>query len=165
MTLSNFPLLMPKAMSAVNEAAAALRYVRDTRGDLRLSDLDRVQDALRAAKSASVAAYDDATGASEPVRQAAEAMMSDFGGPADMDAFAAGMAQIEAAAAAWNIRWADWLATLSAANFVAPIKRTDNGISTTHIARTYMCDEATAAPLRGSAELTALIDAFAAVGA
>lgn len=165
MTLSKFPVLMPKAMAAVIDAGEALRYLRDTRGDLRLADLDRVQDALRTAKTACVAAYSDATGATDPVRLAAEKMMADFGGPADMAAFAAGMQQIEVAAAAWNAHWAGWLNTLSAANFVAPITRTENGISTTHVARTFACDEAAAAPLRQSAELSALIDAFAAVGA
>lgn len=161
MPLSRFPSVMPRAAEAVLSAAAALRYVRDSGGDLPWHALHRVQDGLAQAKAACLEAL--AEGQKQPA--SADAFMAAMGGPATLTDFAARMAEVEAAASAWNGTLSALLADLSAAEVVALIRRGEGMAATRHIEFVPYLTGARADALRQSQALAALIAAFEAVGA
>ncbi|GAA0309167.1 hypothetical protein [Rhodovulum strictum] len=161
MTLSKFPAVMPQAAAAVIEAAEALRYIQSSTGDLRLRDIDRANDAMRAAKSLCLSAL--AEGQKQPAASAA--FMASIGGPSSLAVFAGHLAQIDAAATAWNDAWSAWLDTLEVSELIQPATLDRDGIETRYIARTEVIGDAKAAPLRGSQALADLVAALAAVGA
>ena len=159
--LSQFPTAMPAAVTAVLRAAAALRYLRDTAGDMTFRSLDEAQDGLREAKATTFVAL--AEGGKAPA--AAEAFMAGLGGPATLADYTAAAADIEAKAAAWNALLASTLAGLPVEAVIGLVTITTGGIDTKHIERRHFIPAELAAPLRASAELAALITAFEAVGA
>lgn len=160
MALSRFPKAMDDAANAVIQLTKAARYVRDSSGDLRLRDLDRIQEALRAAKLAATEVITE--GQKSPAN--AEAFMASMGGPTSLQAFGAAMVDLETKASAWNDALAVWVGGLSAANFAEVATVSREGTDTRHILRVDMCDGLTATPLRESTELADLIAALEAVG-
>ncbi|MBL3569931.1 hypothetical protein BV509_01100 [Rhodovulum sulfidophilum] len=161
MALSRFPAVMPRAAEAVIAAADALRYIRDTSGDLRLREIDGAIEALRTAKLACLAAL--AEGQKQPA--AAEAFMASLGGPETLADFGAALVQIDAAATAWNDSWAAWLGTLAVSDLIQPATMIREGVDTRYIARIEAVSDATAAPLRQAQALDDLIAALEATGA
>lgn len=160
MALSRFPKAMDDAANAVIRLTEAAKFLHDSSGDLRLQHIDRIQDALRAAKVAATAVMIE--GQKAPAN--AEAFMASMGGPATLQDFGAAMADLEAKSSAWNDVLAAWVADLPAKSFAEVATVSREGIDTRHILRTEMCDDATAAPLRTSTALNDLISALEAVG-
>jgi glutathione S-transferase len=161
MGLSRFPAVMDAAVEAVLQTAEAMRYVRDAQGDLLWSSLDDIQTGLRRAKVTTYATFAEA--AKQPA--SAEAHMASLGGPPTIAAYQAKAAGVEQAAAAWNAWLAAYLVTLPPSALIAVVIHTNDGIETKHIERRAFIPGALAAPLRASAELAALIEAFEEVGA
>lgn len=161
MALSKFPTAMTEAATAVIAVAAALRHVAASSGDLTFSDLSEVQDGLRRAKVATVAALTEGARGG----RAAETFMQSLGGPATMTEFRASSLTIEAAAAAWNSALSAALADMTAAELVALITVSRAGIETRHVEFAQFVPARVADPLRQSQALADLIAAFSAVGA
>lgn len=161
MALSRFSSVMPAAVEAVLSVTQALRYVRDTSGDLTLRSLDDVQNGLQVAKATTFAALSE--GAIAPA--AAEAFMAGLGGPATLAAYQAAAMDIEGKASAWNGLLAGVLTGLSGPDLIALVTRDVGGIETRHIEYVAFIPAATAGQLRTSQELAELIAAFEAVGA
>jgi hypothetical protein len=161
MALSRFPAAMDAAIEAVRQTGDALRYVRDAQGDLMWSSLDDIQTGLRRSKATTYATFAEA--AKQP--QAAEAHMASLGGPATIADYQAKAIVVEQAAAAWNSWLAAYLVTLPSSVLIGMVVYSTDGIETKHIERPAFIPASSAAPLRASAELAALIDAFEEVGA
>ncbi|MFC3169208.1 hypothetical protein [Paracoccus fontiphilus] len=161
MPLSQFPTAMPAAVSAVLRVAAALRYIRDSSGDLPFRALDELQDALRASKITTFAALSE--GAKAP--EAAEAFMSGLGGPVTLAAYEAAAMDIEAKASAWNTYLGGVLQSLPVDAVIGMVTISTDGVDTRHIERRAFMPAAYADPLRASQELADLAAAFEAVGA
>jgi hypothetical protein len=88
--------------------------------------------------------------------------MISVNGPATLLEYQQKAGGIEVAAAAWNARLAETLATLTAADLIALVTRPDS--QTKHIERSAFIPAVVADPLRQSAELGALLASFEAVG-
>ncbi|WP_444452049.1 hypothetical protein ACTTAI_13405 [Rhodobacter capsulatus] len=161
MALSQFPVVMPRAVSAIVAAAASLRYLRDTSGDLTWIALEMAQDSLRPAYEASIEAL--AEGAKAP--EASEAFMSSLGGPATLDAFGDALQGFVVATDAWRVYLAGYLSGLPQSCLVGLVYRPLGQSGTWHIERPGYIPAEHAAALRGAPELAALIVAFEAVGA
>lgn len=161
MGLSQFPAAMDRLIGAVRATRTALQDVRDATGALSFRDLGRVQAGLRASKIAGIAVVTE--GAASPA--AAEAHMASLGGPATMAEFQATMADVEAKAATWNVALEAALAGLSNAELITLAFDTRNGVSTRAIEFKQEIPALKAAPLRQSAEIADLLDAFDAAGA
>ena len=161
MALSQFPAIMPRAVSAIVAAAAALRYLRDTSGDLTWLALETAQDSLRPAYEASIEAL--AEGAKAP--DAASAFMAALGGPATLDAFGDALQGFVVATDAWRVYLAGYLANLPQSCLVSLVYRPLGQTGTWHIERPGFIPAEHAAALRAAPELDALIVAFEAVGA
>ncbi|WP_444453101.1 hypothetical protein ACTTAI_19110 [Rhodobacter capsulatus] len=162
MALSQFPVVMPRAVAAIVAAAASLRYLRDTSGDLTWLALETAQDSLRPAYGASLEALVE--GAKAP--EAAGVFMASIGGPATLVEFQGKLESFVGAAEAWNAFLEGYLAALPQSCLVGLVRRDLNGINGTwHIERPGFIPSAEAAALRASPELAALITSFEAVGA
>lgn len=161
MGLSRFSSVMTRAVEAVLATAAALRYVRDTQGDLPWWALDRVQDGLAEAKVSCIEALVE--GQRQPA--SSETFMASLGGPATLGDFQSKIAACEAAAAAWNASLGQLLASLTATEVIALVRRGQGNMGTSHIERVSYLAQDRADTLRQSAQLAALIAAFEAVGA
>lgn len=161
MGLSRFPAVMDAAVEAVLQTAEAMRYVRDAQGDLMWSSLDDIQTGLRRAKLTTYATFAEA--AKQPI--SAEAHMASLGGPASIADYQAKAVGVEMAAAAWNAWLAGYLVTLPPSALISVVIHAGDGIETKHIERPAFIPGDLAAPLRASAELAALIEAFEEVGA
>lgn len=161
MALSQFPSVMPAAVSAVLRAASALRYVRDTSGDLPFRSLNDVQDALREAKTTTFAALSE--GAKAPI--AAEAFMAGLGGPSSLADYQASAMNIEAKASAWNALMASTIHSLPVDAVIGMVTLAMDGIETKHIEYRSFIPATYAEPIRSSQQLADLIAAFEAVGA
>lgn len=161
MALSQFPITMPAAVSAVLRVSAALRYLRDTSGDLTFHSLNEVQDGLREAKSTTFAAL--AEGGKSP--EAAELFMAGLGGPATLAEYYTAAADIESKAAGWNGKVNAILLTLPVECVIGMVPVTQNGITTKHIEYKSFIPAQYSDELRSSPELAALIAAFEGVGA
>lgn len=158
MALSRFPKVMPENVDAVMAAASVIRHVRNATGDLLFRDLDRIQSGLEQAKITFAAALTEA----QKAPAAAESFMASVNGPATIADYQAKASEIETVAAAWNARLAQALADLSNAELIMLVTRPDS--QTKHIERASFIPASVADPLRQSAELGALLDAFEAVG-
>ncbi|RAP39424.1 hypothetical protein BYZ73_20640 [Rhodovulum viride] len=161
MALSQFPTVMPQAVSAILGAATALRYLRETSGDLTWYSVEAVQTALRSAKASTLAAIAEA----QKAPAAAEAFMAGIGGPTALPDLIALADEIEAAASAWNDALTAWVSGLPASDLIRVVTIATDGILTRHIERPAFVPAARAAALRARPELAALIGAFDAVGA
>jgi len=162
MALSQFPLVMPRAVAAIVAAATAMRYLRDTGGDLTWYALENAQDSLRPAYEASIEAL--AEGAKAP--EAAGVFMQSIGGPATLADLQTALQGFVAATAAWNAFLSDYLSALPQACLVSLVRRDLAGFTGTwHIERPGFIPAEHTGALRASPELSALIAAFEAVGA
>lgn len=161
MALSRFPAVMDAAVAAVLQTAEAMRHVRDAQGDLMWSSLDDIQTGLRRSKATTYATFAEA--AKQP--QAAEAHMASLGGPATIADYQSKAMVVEQAATAWNAWLSGFLGSLPSSALISVVVYSTDGIETKHIERPSYIPGALAAPLRASAELAALIDAFEEVGA
>ena len=161
MALSQFPAIMPRAVSAIVAAAAALRYLRDTSGDLTWLALETAQDSLRPAYEASIEALSE--GAKAP--EAAGAFMQSIGGPASLSDLQTALQGFVVATNAWRVYLAGYLANLPQSCLVSLVYRPLGQTGTWHIERPGFIPAEHAAALRAAPELDALIVAFEAVGA
>lgn len=162
MALSQFPLVMPKAVAAIVAAATAMRYLRDTSGDLTWFSLEMAQDSLRPAYEASIEAL--AEGAKAP--EAAGVFMQSIGGPATIEELQQALQGFVEATAAWNTFLSGYLLTLPQSCLISLVRRDLSGFTGTwHIERPGFIPAEHAGVLRASPELSALIGAFEAVGA
>lgn len=161
MALSQFPSVMPSAVTAVLRAATALRYIRDTSGDLPFHRLNEAQDALRDAKVTTFAALSE--GAKAPATS--EAFMAGLGGPASLEDYQSAAMVIEAKASAWNALIDSTLASLPVRSVIGMVSVSLDGIVTKHVEHKSFIPADYAANLRSSQQLTDLIEAFEAVGA
>lgn len=161
MGLSRFPSVMQTAVEAILQTADALRFVRDTQGDLPWVYLDAVQNGLRASKVGTYAVLAEA--AKQP--QSAEAYMASLGGPETLAEFQAKAVQVEIAAAAWNAFLAGFIETLPHSALIAIVVQSYDDIRTKHIEHPGYIPAAEAVAVRTSSTLTDLIAAFEAVGA
>ena len=161
MRLNQFPAAMNAAVPAVIAAGAALRYIRDTRGDLTWASIYEVQRALHNAKATCLAALAEA----QKAPAEAEPYLAGLGGPQTIAAFGTGMAACEAAAQAWSQRLGGWISERPASDLRRVVRIDTGGVATAQIEDVPFVSEVAAAPLRTSSELSALIAAFEAVGA
>lgn len=162
MPLSTFPTDMSAAAAAVIQVADFLRRLRDGSGDLNWSDLVNTQRLLHRAKIASIKAITEGFKA----REAAETYMRQINGPVTLEAFAAQLAVVEAAGAAWANLLRDTVNGLPGSAFLR-IGAIDEGTpSETAIPirlENIPAEQSTA--IRSSGELAGLIAAFEAAGA
>lgn len=161
MPLSRFPSVMPEAVTASIAVADALRFVRDTSGDLTFRALDDVQEGLARAKQTTAAALTE--GHKQP--GAAEAFMASLGGPATLAAYGAAAVDIEAKAAAWNIALAGLLSSLTADELIGLELQGVDPLSYKLIRYKHFIPAAKADLFRLNQALSDLIAAFEAVGA
>jgi len=160
--LTDFPKAMSDNVEAVVRTGNALRYVRDSSGDLRFSDINKIQEGLRDSKVSVVAVLTEAQ--KSPVK--AEEHMVSLNGPSSLVEYQTLVGVIEEKSAAWN----DFLASFLSANFVADDLIgvqviNDNSITTRHIVRKDIIVSAKADLIRNSTELQELATSFEAVGA
>lgn len=161
MTLSKFPTVMPEAVTASIAVADALRYVRDTSGDLTFAALHNVQEGLARAKMTTAAALTE--GQKQPV--AAESFMAGLGGPTTLATFYAASVDIEAKAAAWNVALAGLLSSMTADELIGLELHGVDPLSYKLIRHRAFVPAARADPFRSNQALADLIAAFEAVGA
>mgnify|MGYP000454050762 CR=1 FL=1 len=161
MTLSKFPTVMPEAVAASIAVADALRYVRDSSGDLTFAALHAVQEGLAGAKLTTAAALTE--GQKQPA--AAESFMAGLGGPTTLAAFYAASVDLEAKAAAWNVALAGLLSSLSADELIGLELHGVDPLSYKLIRHKAFIPAAKADPFRANQALAELIAAFEAVGA
>lgn len=158
MALSRFPAMMDANVSAVLRTATALRFIRDSTGDLAFRHLDAVQSGLEQSKVTFGMAFAEAQKAPE----AATAFMASIGGPASLQDYGAGAIALEAAAGDWNGRLSAALASIPAADLITTVLRAET--QTRHIEHAAFISAVIADPLRQSPELAALIAAFESLG-
>lgn len=159
--LSRFPTVMQSAVEAVIKTADALRYVRNTSGDLTWRSIDAIQEGLRESKITTYATFAEA--AKQPA--SSEAYMASMGGPQTLTDYQAKAAGIEIAAHNWNAFLRTWVASIPHEMLIGVVTASVNGIETKHIERPAFVGAEHAMSLRASPELQALIEAFEAVGA
>lgn len=159
MALSRFPLAISENANAVLDVARTIRQIRDGAGNLTFTDLDRLQTGLERAKVTFLTAMAEA--AKSPA--AAQAFMAGMNGPATLTEYQALAQDIEIAASAWNARLSAALASVPTGDLIRLVTRSPS--QTRHIERVTVLGADLADPLRQSAELTALLASFEAVGA
>lgn len=159
--LLRFGTIMPQAAAATIAAADALRFVRDSSGDLTVAALDAVQTGLARAKAATYAAL--AEGARNPVLAAG--FMATIDGPESLAVYQANAVAIEARAAAWNAMLQTQLRALPPATLISLAVTSSNGIESKRIETVRFLTSAQASGIRTSSELADLIAAFEAAGA
>ena len=161
MSLSQFPTIMPAAVASVIRAATALRYIKNTTGDLPYSALDEVQGALRESKSTTFAAL--AEGLKAPT--AAESFMASLGGPETLTDYQYSAFEIENKASAWNDLLETVLNSLPVDAVQGMVTISYDGIVTRHREYKSFIPATYAVTIRESQELVDLIAAFETVGA
>lgn len=159
MALSTFATAFDRAAADLITLTQAAVYVRDSSGDLTYLALDHLQNGLRAAKVSALAALVESQ--KQPV--AAEAQMAAVGGPANIAAYQAALADIEVKAAAWNAALSSALVTIPAADLVGVAIYAQDGIETKHIQFKHFIPAAIADPLRQTQALTDLASALEAL--
>ncbi len=163
MPITPFPTLFAQAATAVQAAADALRYLKNTTGDLPIYNLFNVWQTMQTANGITTALMTSA--ALDPT--SATAALPSFGGaPATVADLQAGFQSIQTAAAAFNVAAAAWItANLTAGDLLTIQPSTVNGISSQVMTWSDHIPAAKIDPLRQAPELATLIAAFEAIGA
>jgi hypothetical protein len=158
MALSRFAIALPRAADAFQNAADALRYIRDTQGDLPWQFLESAQTKLAVARVTGADALAEAN--RQPV--GAEAFLASIGGPAALAEFSTLLTTIGTRMNQWNSGVTSLIALLNGPELIALVRRADGA---TYFERVGFLTAARADVLRGSNQLANLIAAFEAVGA
>lgn len=161
MPLSRFAITLPRAADAFLSAADALRFIRDSGGDLPWRTIEDAQQKIAAAKVTGLAAYQDAQ-----IRPAAaQQFLADIGGPATLAEFNTLLGQLNTAMNAWHTGLSSLLSIMDGTEFMAVVQRGTGTGATHHFERVGFLTQARADVLRSSTQLANLIAAFEAVGA
>jgi hypothetical protein len=161
MVLSKFSSVMPLAVVASIDCANALRYVRDTSGDLTFRALNNVQDGLATAKITTGEALTEGT--KQPAH--AESFMASLGGPATLAEYYAAAQDTEIKASAWNVELAALLSSLTADELIGLEPAGVAPLDYKLIEHRSFIPAAKADPFRSNQALADLIASFEAVGA
>lgn len=163
MPITPFPTLFAQAATAVQAAADALRYLKNTTGDLPIYNLFNVWQTMQTANGITTALMTSA--ALDPT--SATAALPSFGGaPSTITALQTGFQNIQTAAQAFNAAAAAWItANLTAADLLAMQPSTVGGVTSQVMNWTDHIVAAKIGPLRADPTLAALIAAFEAIGA
>jgi len=159
--LSRFAITLPRAADAFLNAADALRFIRDSGGDLTWRALEDAQKKIAIAKAAGFDAFEDAQ--KQPAT--AEQFLADIGGPATLAEFNTLLGQLNTAMNAWHTGLTQLIAVMDGPEFLAVAQSGTGASSTFHFERVGGLTQARADVLRNSSQLADLIAAFEAVGA
>lgn len=161
MALSQFTSIMPAAATAVIRVAAALRYIKDSSGDLSYTVIDELQNALRESKETTIKAIEE--GLKAPA--GAEAFMVSIGGPLSLEEYQYYAYQIEIRASAWNDLLGSIINSIPSEHLIGMVTNNANGIATRHREPKPFMPAQYADQMRTSTALIELLAAFESVGA
>lgn len=159
--LSRFAMALPRAADAFLNAADALRFIRDSGGDLTWRALEDAQQKIAIAKATGLDAYTEAQ--RQPA--AAQQFLADIGGPETLAEFNTLLGQLNTAMNAWHAGLTALIDLMDGTEFMTVVQRGTGAGSTFHFERVGFLAEARADVLRNSTQLANLIAAFEAVGA